>query len=63
MKNSIFWAIFYTIIAATLFICVIFGNPSTSSGYKTAEYALIAAIVVSILAIYWVRKAIKHIFY
>jgi hypothetical protein len=61
MKNSIFWAIFCTIIAITLFICVIYGG-STAKGYKTSQYALIGAIVMSIVAIYWIRKAVKHIF-
>lgn len=61
MKNAIFWAIFYTIIAAALFICVIYGS-STSQGYKTAQLALIGAIIISVVAIYWIRKAFKHIF-
>lgn len=61
MKKAIFWAIFYTIIAATLFICVIYGS-STPVGYKTSQLALIGAIIVSGVAIYWIRKAFKHIF-
>jgi hypothetical protein len=61
MRNAIFWAIFYTIIAATLFICVIYGS-STSSGYKTSQLALIGAIIMSGVALYWIRKAVKHIF-
>lgn len=60
-KKAISWSIFYTLIAAALFLSVIYGT-SISKGYRTTEFALIAAIVISVIDLYWIRKAFKHIF-
>ncbi len=58
MRDSLFWSIFYTIIAATLYICVIF-DP-IPNGYKTTEYALGIAIIISLVDIYYIRRTIKR---
>jgi hypothetical protein len=61
MKKAIFWAIFYTVIAIALFICIIYW-PLTSVEYKTSQFLIVVAVVDSGFAIYWINKAVKHIF-
>jgi hypothetical protein len=58
MKNRGFWAMFYTVIALGLFVCVIYW-PYTSTGYKTSQFLILGAVIASGFAIYSIGKALK----